>query len=107
MTYFTVKICIDLLALFMIKIDERRTNLEQFYHNVLQACVETNILVKSEKKKFKTIYARRRHAIFRKMKRKKYNNKIQQLQEQLRKTYDEEKQDEECRAVKCIKTNPK
>ena len=71
------------------------------------AWVETNIPVKSEKKKFKTIYARRRHAIFRKMKGRKCNNKIQELQEQLRKTYDEEKRDEECRAVKCIKNNPK
>ena len=55
----------------------------------------------------KNKFYRKRRAIFRKMKRKKYNMKIPQLRTELKEIYAKEKHEEEQRAVECIKTNPK
>jgi len=86
-------------------------NLEHFYQSTLHACIEAGVPVKITKRKmcYKNKHSRNRRAIFRKIKRlpKSKDKKIQELQSKLQQTYDDEKKDEEQRAVQCIKNNTK
>ena len=82
-------------------------NLSKFYTNMLDSCKEANMPTKSTKNQFSNKFKQKRRTIFRKMKRKKYQTKLQQLHQELKCLYDEERQSEEQKAVKCIKKNPK
>ena len=82
-------------------------NLKIFYNNTLQSCLEAGIPLKVVNKKPKNKFFRQRRAIFRQMKRKKYTGKIHDLQVKLKEIYNFEKQNEEQKAVECIKKNPK
>ena len=84
-------------------------NLEHFYDSTLQSCIASGVPMKVLRKGCKNQYYRQRRSIFRKIKRlpKSKDRKIKELQFKLQQTYNDEKQDEEQKAVQCIKKNTK